>query len=765
MGLAIGLGLDARIGRAATGTDAAPPNVALDDLPRDRMVYDSRASVGGSTAPVVLSGTALEPGAVIDLRAWDGAGAAALAEGATVAGADGRWSAVLDVPRTALWLHPEARADGGPWVRGPARRRLAAGHVIALWQQSEHHHMTLANNDTLPHPALADPEAVQMVGREWAGIVHCADGAAGMTGAMAAWADQWIRTVPGEKVLLIWQTQSGTSFKQLADDERAGRDWAADRALHDLGTANGATTVGLAYADWYAAPGSRGNGYVTSLLPLLFGNDAAGAPLPVTDFAYEGSDPALRYDHGFGELYGDYAATRWLFADPHRFESEAADTQLCRIAVRRDWNVAGAAGRILPPGLAPVNYLNGDAGQNGSEDGSGWGDTTHPSNASPDGLHRLARLTALDMARGLGRIALDVPAFDRAEWEPSGAFMEVWSSLGPVTTERLARGEAPIDAENNPWATEVAGFRINGTLADRAEIVAGRVRVYPLAGGTFSGVEVVTFGENGAAGNPSGASAGGWPLSKDAMKAGWWKNLPVVDVGAPVVERLAVLPMPDADVLRSTIGGTAMFARAADGGGIFTRFRQDDAAAGATSVGTGRTALTARFAVEIDPSLGDSSYTIFEISSGQLLLRAVANTTANAGACDLIVKDSAGAGIGVINLPAGTLPFGSRIEFVLGHRFDDAGRPSATWVKINGTLFEEDTPVAAGSSSGAWQSSRSLRYLPESAPGAFSALELWWSAEQAPGEVPAGAPDVLIGPDLAAVNAHPWRSGGVAIAL
>ena len=760
MGLAIGLGLDARAGSGAgNGTVAAPPNLALDDLPRDRMIYDSRASAGGNAALVALSGTADDPGATIDLRAWDGTGAAALVEGAAVADSEGRWSAVLEVPRTALWLHPEARADGGPWMRGPARHRFAAGHVIALWQQSEHHHMTLASNDTLARPAIPDPEAVQMVGREWAGIVHCADGAANMTGAMAAWADQWIRTAPGEKVMLIWQTQSGTSYRQLADDDAPSRSWATDRALHDLGTAGGATHVGLAYADWYAAPGSRGDNYVTSLLPLLFEVDAAGAPLDPRGIEY---DPGLFYDHSFAELYGGYAATRWLFADPHRFESEADDTERCRIAVRRDWNVAGAAGRILPPGLAPVNYLNGDPGQNGSEDGSGWGDTTHPSNTDADGLQRLARLTALDMARGMGRASFAVPAFDMAEWEPSGAFMEVWSSAGPVTTERLARGEAPIDRGAHPWATEVAGFRINGTLADRAEIAAGRVRVYPLAGGTFAGVEVVTFGENGAAGNPPGDAAGGWPLAKDAMKAGWWMNLPVVDTGAPVIGRLAVLPMPEADTLASTIGGVPMFARAADGGGIFTRFRQDDAATGATSVGAGRTALTARFAVEIDQAIGDSGYTLLEISAGQLLLRTVANTSSNAGACDLIVKDSAGAGIGIVNLPAGTVPFGSRVEFVLGHRFDDAGRPSATWVMVNGTLHEEDAPVPAGTSAGSWQSSRSLRFLPESAPGAFSALELWWSAEQAPGELPAGAPDVLIGPDLASVNDHPWRGGGAA---
>ena len=754
MGLAIGLGLDARASRAQGGAGAAPPNLVLDDIPRDRMIYDSRASTGGDTAPVALSGTALEPGAVIDLRAWDGAGAVALAEGAATADADGRWSAVLEVPRTALWLHPEARADGGPWVRGPARRRLAAGHVIALWQQSEHDNAQKSFYNGGGTPAIADPEAVQMIGRHLpggvSGILHCADGAAGMQSGLAAWAAQWIALAPGEKAMLVFNTKDGSSFGTALNDgtaaeEGAGhREWSDDVAMTALATADGATHVGLAWADWYAAPGSEGLSYGANRLRQFFRVDA------------DGNAVAKATDHDFADLY-DYALTRWHLADPHRFESENQSREDCRTAIRAVWRTAGAAGRILPPGLANVAYLNG------YDDGAGgWTDYTHPGRLDADGMQRMMRFTALQMAAALGRYGLTPPAFDRCEWEAAGAWVEVWSSAGAVTTERLARGEAAIDAAAHPWATQVAGFLVDGAPADRAEIVAGRVRIHPLAGGTFDGSEVLTFGENGAAGNPAAV--------EDALRQGWWKNLPVVDMGVPVLGRVPVLPMPDAAVLANTVetgGGAApaLFERRADGGGIDTRFRQDDVGG---SIGEGRGALSGQLSVVLDYALvNDSDHEVWEISDTRAEIKVVARSgIAQTGRMQVFFKDENMVNVAVFNFADAALTAsGARLDVEWGVRYPSATEPAAAWVRVNGALHDApDVLAPAGGTLPALPATRRLRYLGNSAPGRFSACRMWWGYA-GPGILPSGAPDMLIGPDLAGINAHPWRTGGAATAV
>ena len=734
MGLAIGLGLDARAVRAQGGTVAAPPNVALDDLPRDRMIYDSRASVGGSTALVALSGTALEPGTVIDLRAWDGTAEAARADGAAVADADGRWSAVLEVPRTALWLHPEARADGGPWMRGPARRRLAAGHVIALWQQSEHDNAQKDFYDLGTDDVIADPEAVQMIGRHLpggtAGILHCADWAEGMRSALAAWAAQWIALVPGEKVMLVWQTKDGSSWNTAADDgtpaeEGAGyREWSDDLAMHALATGNGATTVGLAFSDWYASPRGRRENYVRQLLRLWFDVDDTGAASPAVP----------TWDHGFTELYGDYEATRWHIADPHRFESEDRQIEDCRGGVRADWDIAAAAGRILAPGLANLSYLNG------YDDGAGgWTDYSHPGRLSDDGMNRFLRFTALQMAAALGRYGLTPPEFDRCEWEVGGAYIELWSSVGAVTTERLARGEPAIDAAAFPWATEVAGFRIDGTLADRAEIVSGRVRVYPLAGGTFDGSEVLTFGANGAAGNPAGAT-------EDALSQDWWMNLPMVDMGVPILGRVPILPVPDAAVLANAVqgepGAPQMWLSTDDPGQGYTRYAQGPVS---ENIGAGRHGLVYEQWVHLR-GYGNWISEV-QISDHRFMVEILDNSgSGEFGTVKAKIGRGFNANWAEVSLPNvlnRTRPFRIRV----GARTFDGTRDPEIWVQI-----DDGAPVLASvagnvsaTDPGPLTSSKTLTFGAD-APMARSRTRFWWGYQE-PGIVPAGTPDFDVDPN------------------
>ena len=763
----------------AWGTGTIPASAAtttLADGPRDRMIYDSRSSVGESTALVPAQGTDAPSGATIDLRVMDVDDAlVSQTNNAATADGSGAWSGTMELSRSSKWGYLEARANGGAWTRSASAHRIAAGHVIALWQQSEHAHMcyTVGGNDSIARPSVSDPEAVQMVGREWAGIIQCADGATGMTGSMAAWADQWIRTVPGEKVMLIWQTQAGTSWTQLTDDDLAQRSWATDRALHDLGTANGSTTVGLAYADWYAAPGGLGLGYVTSLLKIFFERDSDNNALTLP-FDFDGAT----VEHSFVELYGDYAATRWLLADPHRFETSnnvnAENKERCRIAVRSDWDHPVANGRILPPNLAAIDYLNGDAGDAPTDpeddDGSGWYDTTHPSDESPDGLQRLARLTALSMAKGIGAASFDVPVFDQAEWEASGAYMEAWSSLGAVSTRRLIDGDPAINTTTYPWATEVAGFRINGVRADRAEIVAGRVRVYPLSGGTFTGSEVITFGEEGATGNPIGTNVGGWSEVKDAMMQGYWKNLPVVDVGVPVLDTLAVLPLPDPAVLEATIGAgasTQMYRRVDDSGAgtNYTKFDSIDA----NDFGTGKKAFTFRFYARWTTAditeINQSSWAYFDADGGRILFRMGANLTSNRGSgLFQFANGATSTGYKSVAIPNGGIPTdGSLVEVMGAGKFHTDVEDGFIWLQINGSeVGRVDVPAgtATPAPNGQLDPARSLSYLASNGPGEFSALEFWWDAVPTTGAAPATGKFYPFGEDLTAMLANAALVGG-----
>ena len=569
------------------GGDAPPPapsagTVALDAFSRDRTLFDGGAAFGRAEARVPLSGTGTA-GRGVEARAVTEGGAPATgwAPIATV-GPDGAWSGAIDAPRGPEWMRPEVRLAEAPWVAAQGAHRFGVGHVIAIWGQSEVEQMLQPNHDAAGRVTLADEDAVQIVwhdrdviGSGMAGVRHLhLTNADPLTGAVSAMADALIAERPGEKFCVVFQAKSGTHFTDLlndaADNKRA---WADDEAAHRFATADG-QHVGLAATSWFAAPRNLGQFYDEALFPAFFGRTRDGAAVRAPLQHSYGHRGSVRYDHFFTDLY-DYDHTRWAPYGPHRFEPMGemrdathdaggdgvdglAKIEDCRRAWRRMVANPNHGGAMLPIAVESLNYLNGED-DNGPDAPGGWGDITHPAADTLDGLGQFGRLTAHACLRAAGLTSWPVPEFDRCEWDPAGAFVEVWSTAGPVTTTRRARGLPPLAADLPHW-TEVVGFEIDGRPATRAEITAGgRVRVHP-SEGAFTEATVLTYGSGGATG----------ALNRQAdLSARLWMNVPIVDVGAARVEGIAVRPLPDAGLLASTVGsggGTGGGSGSGDGG-------------------------------------------------------------------------------------------------------------------------------------------------------------------------------------------------------
>lgn len=586
------------------GTPPAPAgSVSVAGFSRDRTLFDSGAGLGRNSAVIPLSGTGTA-GEIVEARAMSvddgGATSTAWAEIAVIDG-NGAWTGAIAAPRSASWYRPQVRLKAAPGVAALGAQRFGVGHVVAIWGQSEPERILLSFGDAVPPPAITDDEAVQIFhGAAGSPTQHFVRHAAPLTSAVAALAGTLIASRPGEKFAVIFQTVPGTDPRALVNDSDASRSWAADKALHDFATADG-QHVGLAAMSWFAAPGGLGANYGAAMFPLFAGKTIDGTPISFPATITYAAGQSYQADHWFGELY-DYAHTRWVPYGPHRFDIDGdmqdathytgGATQanfVNKQAARLSWRSMLAlpdATMFLPSGLEPLTYVNG------YDDGAGgWTDIAHPSGLTVDGRQAFARLTAAAILQSAGLAPWPVPVFDQCLWEPSGAWVEVWSTAGPVTTTRRARGEAALGATFPHW-TEVMGFQINGQPARTTQVVAGRVRVLPNAG-LFTSADVLTFGEGGA--------SGALQFPEDQLAA-VWKNLPIVDLGVPGLNGLPVSAMPAASVLANTLPATAASFHTSASGPYFL----DPA-----SVPSGVTGITfaARFRLPSLPAVG--SYILF----------------------------------------------------------------------------------------------------------------------------------------------------------
>ena len=731
----------------ASGPGPLPGTVSVAAFSRDRTIFDSGAGVGLAEADIPLSGTGTA-GEVVQARAVSlddgGATTTAWADVATVDGG-GNWAGTMTAPRSASWFRPEVRLKTRPGVAAQGANRFGVGHVIAIWGQSEPDRILSAFYDNTPAPAVADPEAVQVFnGAAATPARHFITTAQPLTAAMAALAGTFIAERPGEKFAVIFHTVPGTDPRGLVNDSDLGRNWADDKALHDFATADG-QHVGLVAMSWFASPGSFGQSYGEAMFPLFAGTTITGAAITFPATISYGAGLSYRADHWFGEFY-DYARTRWVPYGPHRFDIDADMRDATHYSdgsqqfnlvnkelVRQSWRemlALPAATMFLPLSIEPITYING------YDDGAGgWADFAHPAGNTPDGTSAWARLTAHAILQSSGLSGWTAPEFDNCLWEASGAWVEVWSSAGPVTTTRLARSEAPLGTAQPHW-TEVMGFQINGLPARNARIVAGRVRIFPNSG-SFTHADAIQYGEGGAT---------GMIAFPEDFFAATWKNLPIVDVGAAGLDGVPVRPLADPAVLASTLpAGAPSFTTTATGPYYLNP----------TNVPSGVSAITyaGRFRFTVPTN---TTYILFTQSSTGFDVELMNN-----GSLRVTIEDGTGAKMLSSSVVPTALVSGVWYDIVCAA--DQVAR--LLRVSVNGTLVATVPFTATGN--GLFQSSRAIGFLGRNNGslqyvGDVEYLRAWHSVTGT-GAPPATTPfKEILGPASIA-NADPWKLGADAI--
>ncbi len=731
------------------GTPPQPlGNVSINSFSRDRAVFDSGAGFGRNVADVPLTGGG-SPGEIVQARAFSeddgGASSTAWTDIATIDGTGG-WSGTITAPRSASWYRPQVRLKVTPVVSAQGAMRFGVGHVIAIWGQSEPDRILSTFQDLPAPPAIADDEAVQIIfGAAGTPQRHFVRQGAPYTSAVAALADTLIAARPGEKFAVVFQTVPGTDPRELVNDSNPGRSWAADKTLHDYATSDG-QHVGLAAMSWFAAPGNLGANYGEAMFPLFAGKKSNGTPVSFPATITYGAGLSYHADHWFGELY-DYAHTRWVPYGPHRFDidGDMADAThyvggasqpnlVNKQAARESWRAMlqlPDAVMFLPRGLEPLTYLNGN------DDGAGgWTDYPHPSATTADGCQTFARLTAAAVLQSAGLAGWSVPDFDSCLWEPTGAWVELWSSAGPVTTTRQARGETPLPTTFAHW-TEVMGFQINGQPAHSTQIVAGRVRVFPNAG-SFSHADTLSFGEGGA--------SGALKFPED-YAAGVWKNLPIVDFGVAGLDGIPVGAMPAASVLANTLPTTAAKFTTSTTGPYFLD---------PSNLGSGVTGITFSLRFRVPALPVATTFILFAQTSVGCDIELMNN-----GSLRFNVKDGAAAKVLTNLVVSASVVAGVWYDLVCA--VDQIQRTLI--VTINGSIVA--TVPFAASGNGAFQSARALSMLGRNNGalqfvGDVEYARVWLSVSGT-GAIPAVAAYKSITGPASLADADPWKLGANAV--
>lgn len=740
-----------------TTTPVAPPSgfVTVNAFTRDKALFDSGIAFGANLATIPLSGTGTV-GEVVQARGLltddGGATATAWVDVATVDGA-GNWAGQITAPRSASWYRPQVRLKATPAISAQGANRFGVGHVFALWGQSEPENITSAFYGTGAVATIADPEAVQIITGAFAtppAVTHITSGATS-TPQVAAMAHYLISTRPGEKFAIIFHCRNGTDPRDLVDDSQGGRLWSDDLALHNFAVADG-QSVGIAAMSWFASPGKNlGDQFDEALFPLFTGKTMAGAAVSFpSTISYTGG--SYTANHWFGELY-DYAKTKWVAYGPHRFDITADMIDATHLVggatvgswvniqnARASWRAMAAsphATMFLPRSFEPLSI------ENGYDDGAGsWTDLSHPSRSN-DGSAAFARMSMAAILEAANLTTWNAPVFDNCLWEATGAYVEVWSSEGPITTIRKARAEAALPATFPHW-TEVMGFTINGVPAQNATIVAGRVRITKNGGSNFIFSDVINYGEGGATGQIQ--------FPEDMINQ-TYKNLPIVNVGAAGLDGIPVAAIPDPAVLANTLPAVTSFTTV---NGQATRFQ--DLLNWPTTVPGGQ---KVSFFIDCKPlDLAVTRYLMSVDNLPNLRIELLSN-----GQLRLNMKDSAGVDVFAAVI-IGTVSAGTR--FTLAFTVD-IGVSNACWVTLNGVTTQYSF---TGRTTAFVTGTKKFRFLANTSGalnfvGDVYKLKVWNDV------FTGGLTNPLVNTNLrtngeivgpaAVANAHPWRLGGAVI--
>ena len=773
MALMIGFALSPAIaGRAGEAPPPPARSLRLTEPSRGKVVYDSGAAFGRASALVPVRG-ATEAGAVVEARAVSGTAEVVGWTEIGAASGDGGIDLALEVPKGLSWLTLEARLRDAPSVRDATASPFAVGHVLAIWGQSEIEHGV--KYDGMTPPLTVDHDDRVMI--SWHDRATDGSGAAGRrakwltaadghTSAMAALANSLTAIDPDARFAVAIQAKNGTAPNQLLNDAVADRAWADDLAVHDYVASDGAH-VGAAMMSWFASPSGYARAYGRIMIAPMFGIDVDGDPVSIPgthSYTNSGGNPdSMEFDHGWAEIY-DYAHTRWVPMGPHRFEPfadmqhatlkadggrlfKSENIEQCRQAWRDLVDNPHVAGRMSPIMVEPLAYANGED-TDGAASG-GWVDGTHPADDTEDGLIEFFRLHAHAWARAAGITGWGDPVFDDAVLEASGAHLDLSSSAGPITTKRLARGEPPLPSTFDHW-TDVVGFQYDGAPIHRAEIVAGKVRVYPNTG-SF-GPDVLDRLEF-----MPGMVAGSLKNPED-LDVGLYRNVAIIDVGLGDVDGVPVRPLIlPATVTTTSSGGTGGGSGGTGGTTFFTRAEvQDTGLVDPAPIGAGVTGITAEMRVRIRPQSGFGYRSLLELDSRLVL---AAETRDKKRQLTLSVKEPGNVklfdGISATHVFEHGVWTTIRVSVLR----DLPGGGGTARVSVDGAEVIASGPGEFASGAGPFDAGQALKALSGSVPLDVERIRIWKGARE-DGELPAGTPYKVIEGDAAAANADAWKSGG-----
>lgn len=572
--------------------------------------------------------------------------------------------------------------------------------------------------------------------------------AAPHTASFVAMANTLLAERPGEKFMVAHHTLSGTG-PQTVCTNNASRPWIDEQALHDFVTVGG-VKVGVAAASWYASPIGWGTDYGRGWFEITAGTKLDGSTLGSPRVIMSGLAGQFTATNLLSDLYGPYTSTKFCLFGPHRFE-EGADLQDATHDVGGAINTSHdliqkirtsnkamlalpAATMFLPKPIDPLSYENGHT--NGA---GGWTDLAHPNDQKADGLARFARLSAHAVLQSAGLTPYRVPVFDQVTWEAAGAYVDVGSSVGPITTVRAARAIAALPNTYTHW-TEVFGWQVNGAPADRAELVAGKVRIYPNSG-SFIFSDTIMFGEGGGTGSML--------YPEDQVNDGWM-NMPLVNVGAYGLEGFPVSAMPPAANLANTLPAPAFFTNPV---GALAHFRDN---VNWPNVISGSDRVHQRLTFYFDGKVASTGASVYLCA-----LEGGPNFTIEAlpgGTFRLNVKDSANVAL-LTNVGLGSFSFGVRFQLTVTI---DINVTNACWSTLNGVHTQRPFTASANPICTA---SRRMRVLGSASGVSKMAGDVYeiafWTDHVTGGGNPATdaflrANGRLVGP-AAVANAHPWK--------
>lgn len=546
IGIALAISLPVNAGNTQPNP-AAQASLEINNLTRDRQIFDSDAARGHNAASVPFSGTTTAPnGTTIEVRAVSVDDGGATSTGfATVVATEGKWSTTLNVPRSTSWYVAEARLSGYPDTAVQTTNRFASGLVTLFSQQSNGARLFMTGDGDFPTIGnevgdfqyfkiddASDPESTI------SGPLIVSDTTPHYPG-IAAMAQAFAANAPGLKVAVLFDVKVGKSQHYTLLDSNTTRHFANVKSLINAALPDGGNVgqfllnhrtnfpVGQQIARYYSVAlyGAELNG-----TPIA-GMDTEGFRNVVVSFGI----PDITFNHVWAEAMPGLLTGRTqavLADDMYGWATPNAE----RAAELETWRSEFQVFVNAWPNRAKVAIFPGVVRWG---DKSDFSDTNHFATWHNTGARYFGSKLAIQWLHAAGILTFTPPVFD-VTW--TGNWLRLHSPQGPVTTLYRATGGTtnfPANASadpNRPGQREVIGFQYpNFSEPTRVEIrtpngdgspgpssVAGDIYIYPEEGKTFDGLSRMYFhrgGGNGLHGN------------KKAFIAGVVEHHPIVDVG------------------------------------------------------------------------------------------------------------------------------------------------------------------------------------------------------------------------------------------